>query len=107
MVKVEVKAELEIHQAFRIVTTQAMREDVSRTKIEDAGAGMTNVYMNILGYDQAILQCYPNGEFDCVYIVISKNAEEHSIEIGELPEFLQCEVFDAYCLELKRKLNIN
>lgn len=103
MVKVEIKAELEIHQAFRIVTTQAMREDVNRAKIEDAGAGMTNVYMSILGYDQAILQCYPNGEHDCVYIVISKNAEEHCIEIGDLPEFLQREVFEAYCLELKRK----
>ena len=107
MVKVEVKTELEIHQAFRTVTAQAMREDVRRAKIEDAGAGMTNVYMTILGYDQAILQCYPNGEHDCVYIVIYKNAEEHSIEIGVLPEFLQREVFDAYCLELKGKLNIN
>lgn len=104
MVKVEVKAEMEIRQAFRIVTTQAMREDVNRTKIEDAGAGMTNVYMTILGYDQSILQCYPNGEHDCVYIVIYKNAEEHSFEIGNLPEFLQREVFEAYCTELKRKL---
>lgn len=107
MVKVEIKAELEIHQAFRIVTEQAMREDVKREVIEDAGAGMTNVYMDILGYDRAILQCYPNGEFDCVYIVISKNAEEHSIEIGDLPAFLQREVFEAYCAELKRKLNIS
>ena len=107
MVKVEVKAELEIHQAFRIVTTQAMREDVGRNKIEDAGAGMTNVYMDILGYDQSILQCYPNGEFDCVYIVIYKNGEEHCIEINELPEFLQREVFEAYCVELKRKLNVS
>jgi len=107
MVKVEVKAELEIRQAFRIVTAQAMREDVSRDKIEDAGAGMTNVYMTILGYDQAILQCYPNGEFDCVYIIIPKSDGEHPIEIGNLPEFLQREVFDAYCLELKGKLNIN
>lgn len=102
MVKVEIKCELEIHQAFRIVTTQALREDVSKNKIEDAGAGMTNVYMNILGYDQAILQCYPNGEYDCVYIVISRNGEEHSIEIDELPEFLQREIFNDYCLELKR-----
>jgi hypothetical protein len=101
MVKVEIKAELEIHQAFRIVTTQAMREDVNHI-IEDAGAGMTNVYMTILGYDQSILQCYPNGEFDCVYIVIPKDAEEHSIEIGDLPEFLQREIFNDYCLELKR-----
>ena len=101
MVKVEIKGELEIRQAFRIVTTQAMREDVYH-KIEDAGAGMTNVYMTILGYDQAILQCYPNGEHDCVYIVIYKDGEEHSIEIGELPEFLQREVFNDYCLELKR-----
>ena len=102
MVKVEIKTELEIHQAFRIVTTQAMREDVSRNKIEDAGAGMTNVYMTILGYDQSILQCYPNGEHDCVYVVIYKDGEEHSIEIGELPEFLQREIFNDYCLELKR-----
>ena len=101
MVKVEIKTELEIHQAFRSVTAQAIRQDVNH-KIEDAGAGMTNVYMTILGYDQSILQCYPNGEFDCVYIVISKNAEEHSIEIGELPEFLQREIFNDYCLELKR-----
>lgn len=105
MVKVEIKTELEIHQAFRIVTTQAMRKDVSRNIIEDAGTGMTNVYMTILGYDQSILQCYPNGEHDCVYIVICKDAEEHSIEIGVLPEFLQREVFNNYCLELKRKLN--
>ena len=101
MVKVEIKGKLESHQAFRIVTTQAMREDVNH-KIEDAGAGMTNVYMTILGYDQSILQCYPNGEFDCVYIVIYKDGEVHSIEIGELPEFLQREVFNDYCLELKR-----
>lgn len=101
MVKVEIKTELEIHQAFRSVTAQAIRQDANH-KIEDAGAGMTNVYMAILGYDQSILQCYPNGEFDCVYIVISKNAEEHSIEIGTLPEFLQREVFNDYCLELKR-----
>ena len=102
MVKVEIKAELEIRQAFRIVTTQAMREDVSRNKIEDAGAGMTNVYMTILGYDHSILQCYPNGEHDCVYVVIYKDGEEHGIEIGMLPEFLQREVFNDYCLELKR-----
>ena len=105
MVKVEIKGELEIHQAFRIVTTQAIREDVNRNKIEDAGAGMTNVYMTILGYDQAILQCYPNGEYDCVYIVISKDGDVHSIEIDELPEFLQCEVFNNYCLELKRMVS--
>ena len=99
MVKVEIKTELEIHQAFRHVTKQAMGDNL---KIEDAGAGMTNVYMTILGYDQSILQCYPNGEHDCVYVVIYKDAEEHSIEIGELPEFLQREIFNDYCLELKR-----
>jgi hypothetical protein len=102
MVSVNFNFELEIHQAFRLVTTQAMREDVKKTKVEDAGAGMTNVYMNALGFDQAIVQCYPNGEFDSVYIVISKDAEEHSIEINELPEFLQKEVFHDYCIELKR-----
>ena len=99
MVKVEIKAELEIRQAFRHVTKQAMSDNL---KIEDAGAGMTNVYMTILGYDQSILQCYPNGEHDCVYVVIYKDGEEHSIEISELPEFLQCEIFNDYCLELKR-----
>lgn len=101
MVKVEIKTELEIHRAFRYVTKQAM-DNGFKFKIEDAGAGMTNVYMDILGYDQSILQCYPNGEHDCVYIVINKDAEEHSIEISALPEFLQREVFNAYCLELKR-----
>lgn len=105
MVNVALAVELEIHQAFRLITTQAMREDVTKTKVEDAGAGMTNVYMNVLGYDHAIVQCYPNGEYDCVYIVISKNAEEHSIEINELPEFLQKEVFDAYCEHLHLKIN--
>lgn len=100
MVEVEVKSTMEIHKAFRHVTKQAMGDNL---KIEDAGAGMTNVYMTILGYDQSILQCYPNGEHDCVYAVIYKDGEEHSIEISTLPEFLQREVFNAYCLELKRK----
>lgn len=103
MVNVAVAIEVEIKQAFRLITTQAMRE--IGAKIENAGNGMTNVYMDILGYDHAIVQCYPNGEFDCVYIVISKNDEVHNIEIDELPEFLQKEVFDAYCEYLHLKIN--
>ena len=94
MVNIQIATEIEIHEAFRLVTAQALRNNSKL--IEDAGAGMTNVYMDVLGYDNSIVQCYPNGEYDCVYIVIPKNAEEHSIEIGELPEFLQEEVFDAY-----------
>jgi len=103
MVRVPITTEMEIHDAFRHVTKQAINNGALGKTVEDAGAGMTNVYMMILGYDQSILQCYPNGEHDCVYIVIYRNAEEHSIEISTLPEFLQREVFNDYCLELKRK----
>lgn len=104
MVNVAIAIELEIKQAFRLITTQAMREDVDKKLVEDAGAGMTNVYMPVLGYD-GIVQCYPNGDFDCVYIVIPKEDGEHSFQIDELPEFLQKEVFDAYCEHLHLKIN--
>lgn len=104
MVNVAIAIELEIKQAFRLITIQAMREDVDHELVEDAGAGMTNVYMPVLGYE-GIVQCYPNGEFDCVYIVIHKDDEEHWFKIDELPEFLQKEVFDAYCEHLHLKIN--
>ena len=68
MVNVELAIKLEIHQAFRLVTAQAMREDVDQELVENAGAGMTNVRMPVLGYE-GVVQCYPNGEFDCAPIM--------------------------------------
>lgn len=104
MVNVQIAVELEIKEAFRLITAQAMRGDVDNELVEDAGAGMTNVYMPVFGYE-SIVQCYPNGEYDCVYIVIPKDGEQHSFQIDELPEFLQKEVFDAYCEHLHLKIN--
>ena len=104
MVNVAIAIELEIKQAFRLITTQAMREDVNNELVEVVNDGMTEVYMPVLGYE-GIVQCYPNGEFDCVYIVMYKNDKPHSFQIDELPEFLQKEIFDAYCEHLHLKIN--
>ena len=104
MVQVKINYKLEIKEAFRLITTKAMCEDVDNELVEDEGDGMTNVNMTLFGYDSSV-QCYPNCEHDCVYVVIYKDGEEHSIEISELPEFLQKEVFDAYCKHLHLKIN--
>ena len=40
MVNVQIAVELEIKEAFRLITAQAMRGDVDNELVEDAGAGM-------------------------------------------------------------------
>lgn len=103
MVTVPITTEMEIHDAFCHVTKQAINNGALGKTVEDAGAGMTNVYMTILGYDQSILQCYPNGEYSNVYILIYKDGIEESVPIENLPEFMQRDIFENYCRELTRK----
>lgn len=103
MVTVPITTEMEIHDAFRYVTKQAINNGALGKTVEDAGAGMTNVYMTIWGYDQSILQCYPNGEYPYVYILIYKDNIEESVPIENLPEFMQRDIFENYCRELARK----
>lgn len=103
MVRVPITTEMEIHDAFRHVTKQAINNGALGKTIEDAGAGLTNVYMTILGYDQSILQCYPNGEYPYVYIHIYKDGIEECVLIENLPEFMQRDIFENYCRELTRK----
>ena len=104
MVTIPITTEMEIHDAFRHVTKQAINNGALGKTVEDAGAGMTNVYMPILGYDQSILQCYPNGEYPYVYILIYKDGmEEAAVPIEDLPEFMQRDIFENYCRELTRK----
>ena len=111
MVNVQLAVEAEIHDAIRMVTKQAIDNGALGKTVEDAGAGMTNVYMTLLGYEGSILQCYPNGEYPYVYILIytdenhDHNYVEHSIPIEDLPEFIQRDIFDAYCEKLKLKIN--
>lgn len=103
MVTVPITTEMEIHDAFSHVTKQAINNGALGKTVEDAGEGMTNVYMTILGYDQSILQCYPNGEYPYVYILIYKDGIEESVCIENLPEFMQRDIFEKYCRELVRK----
>lgn len=92
-----------IKDAFRAVASKAIQQN--RKGIEDAGAGMFNVTIDDLFGDSvdAIVQCYPNKEYDCVNILTYRQGESEVLELDNLPLILQKEVFARYCKALDVK----
>lgn len=86
-------------QAVRAITSLA-RNVGHRALIEDAGCGMTNVVVSVLGFDDAIMQCYPDGSYNDVWVLIHKNGMNESIVLKDLPYFLQEDLVERYAKEL-------
>ena len=89
---------IKLEDVVRLATTMANSRGTDL--LEDAGCGMTNVYMPALGFDNAIVQCYPNGDYKDVWIVLPKNDDNPSVTLSELPELLQFDVVEKYCAHL-------
>ena len=86
-----------IKDTFRAVAKKAINQ--KSKGIEDAGEGMFNVTIDDLFGDSvdAIVQCYPNKEYDCVNILTYRQGESQTLELDNLPLILQKEVFARYC----------
>lgn len=86
-----------IKDTFRAVANKAINQ--KSKGIEDAGEGMFNVTIDDLFGDSvdAIVQCYPNKEYDCVNILTYRQGESQTLELDNLPLILQKEVFARYC----------
>lgn len=86
-------------QAIRAITGLAQNVG-HRALIEDAGCGMTNVVVSVLGFDDAIMQCYPDGSYNDVWVLIPKNGMNESITLAQLPYFLQKDLVERYAKKL-------
>lgn len=86
-------------QAIRAITGLAQNVG-NKHIIEDAGCGMTNVVVSVLGFDDAIMQCYPNGSYNDVWVLILKNGMNESITLTQLPYFLRKDLVERYAKKL-------
>lgn len=84
-----------IEQGFRTATLIAQSN--GNKEITDAGFGMTNVTMPALGFNNAIVQCYPNNAYNDVWILVPYRNATESFTLKELPYILQQDLFERYC----------
>lgn len=94
-----------IEQGFRTATHIAQSN--GNKEITDAGCGITNVVMSALGFDNAIVQCYPNNEYNDVWILVPYRTATEIILLKDLPYILQQSLFESYCKHLGVKCEVD
>ena len=94
-----------IEQGFRTATLIAQSN--GNKEITDAGCGMTNVTMPALGFNNVIVQCYPNNAYNDVWILIPYRNATESFTLKELPYILQQDLFERYCKYIDVKCEVD
>ena len=94
-----------IEQGFRLATHIAQFN--GNKEITDAGCGMTNVIMPALGFNNAIIQCYPNNAYNDVWILVPYRNATETIVLKDLPYILQQYLFERYCQYLGVKCEVD
>jgi hypothetical protein len=94
-----------IEQGFRTATHIAQSN--GNKEITDAGCGMTNVVMPALGFNNVIVQCYPNNEYNDVWILVPYKNSTETILLKDLPYILQQDLFERYCKYLGVKCEVD
>ena len=94
-----------IEQGFRTATFIAQSND--NKEIINAGGGMAKVLMPALGFNNAIIHCYPSNEYNDVWISIPYRNTIESIVLKDLPYILQQNLFETYCKYLGVKCDVD
>ena len=94
-----------MEQGFRTATHIAQSN--GNKEITDGGCGMTNVVMPALGFYDVTIQCYPNNEYEDVWILVPYQKATEVFTLKNLPYVLQQDLFERYCKFLGVKCEVS